>query len=126
MLWLLKVFINLTSEKREAIGYQLRDVNIGAAIIIPLDDKRIETMLQLRPWKLGSQSSTSHWQKFTVFSKAKGEDWLENCSGLISPRYLPDDHTAFNHGIEETKEDERYRQKFLEAKENCVREHAPR
>ncbi len=112
--------------KREAIGYQLRDVNIGAAIITPLDDERIETMLQLRPWKLGSQSSTSHWQEFTVFSKAKGENWLEHCSGLISPRYLPDDHTAFNHGIEETKEDERYREKFLKAKENCVREHAPR
>lgn len=112
--------------KREAIGYHLRDVNIGAAIIIPLDDERIETMLQLRPWKLGSQSSTSHRQEFTVFSKAKGENWLEHCSGLISPRYLPDDHTAFNNGIEETKEDERYRQKFLKAKENCVREHAPR
>lgn len=111
--------------KKEAIGYQLRDVKIGAAIIIPLDDERLETMLQFRPWKLGSQSSISHWQEFTVFSKAKGENWLEHCSGLISPRYLPDDNTAFNHGIEETKEDERYRQNFLKAKENCVREHAP-
>ena len=105
--------------KGKVTGYQLRNVKIGTAMIIPLDD-------QLRPWKLGSQSSTSHWQEFTVFSKAKGEDWQEHCSGLISTRYLPDDNTAFIDGIEDTREDERYMQRFLKAKEICERAHAPR
>lgn len=112
--------------KREVMGYQLRDIKIGTAIIIPLDDERIETMLQLRPWKLGSRSSTSHWQEFTIFSKAKGEDWQENCSGLISTRYVPDNTTAFIDGTEETREDEQYRQRFLKAKKNCIHAHVPR
>lgn len=116
----------LNMGKREVTGYQLRDVKIGTAIIVPLDDERIETMLQIRPWKLGSQSSTSHWQEFTIFSKAKGEGWQEHCSGLISTQYLPENNTNFDDGIEETRQDKRYRQSFLKAKETCVRAHAPR
>ncbi len=116
----------LNSGKGQVAGYQLRDVKIGTAIIVPLDDEQIETMLQLRPWKLGSQSSISYWQEFTIFSKAKGEGWQEHCSGLISTRYMPDDITAFNDETEATREDARNRRKFIKAKETCVRVHAPR
>jgi len=101
---------------REIEGYELRDVLIGKAIVIPDDDSGTETMLSFRPWRLGSQASTAVWQEFTLSSR-NGEGWIQNCSGLVLVKYkstpnplFVDEHAAL---IDE------YRRKFRELETGC-------
>ena len=68
-------------------GFELRDIKIGKPIVVPQHDDGIETSIQMRPWKLGSRADTAVWQEFSIFSKVPGQDWLQNCSGLILADY---------------------------------------
>lgn len=75
-------------------GYELRDVLIGKAIVIPVDDSGTETMLSLRPWRSGSRDLTSAWNEFRLFSR-QGETWELNCTGLVRPKYKSSQNEIF-------------------------------
>lgn len=107
------------SKEREVKGYELRDVNIGRAMIVPHDNEGIETMLQLRPWRIGSQASTAVWQEFIIFSMATGQGWQENCSGLILTHYKPDAPAAFNDGFKKVAQINQHKQQKMELEEGC-------
>ncbi|MCJ1384009.1 hypothetical protein MMC17_007124 [Xylographa soralifera] len=104
---------------KEVDGYEFRDVNISKAMIIPQDDEGIETMIQLRPWRLGSQAPTSVWQEFTIFSLASEVDWQEHCSGLLITHYKLDVPAPFNVGLEENAEIDLHKERLLELKKTC-------
>ncbi len=111
---------------REIKAFELRDIRIGSAIIIPQDEQGVETMLHFRPWKLGSQAPTSVWHEFIIYSRLEKEDWQENCSGLIITHYKPDVPAALNDNLEEILEHEDSRNLFAEAKKQCLKEDSPR
>ncbi|MCJ1392471.1 hypothetical protein MMC18_005338 [Xylographa bjoerkii] len=103
----------------EVDSYEFRDVIISKAMIVPQDDEGIETMIQLRPWKLGSQAPTSVWQEFIIFSLASGVDWQEHCSGLLITHYKLVAPAPFNIGLEENSEIESHKERLLELKRTC-------
>ncbi len=72
---------------RKIKGYELRDIIISKAMVIPAGDRGIETVLSLKPFRHGSQALTSSWQEFELFSRV--EAWELNCSGLIRLEYEP-------------------------------------
>ena len=111
---------------REIKAFELRDIRIGTAIIVPQDEVGVETMLHFRPWKLGTQAPTSVWHEYIIYSRLDKEDWQENCSGLIVTHYKTDVPAVLNDNLENTLERDRYRKLFSEAKENCLREDNPR
>ena len=104
---------------KEIDGYEFRDVNISKAMIIPQDDEGIETMIQLRPWRLGSQAPTSVWQEFTIFSLASEVDWQEHCSGLLITHYKLDAPPPFNVELEQSAEFDLHMERLLELKKAC-------
>ena len=63
-------------------GYNLREVTIGHALVIPED--QVETMLCLRPCDDGSRLSSEGWNEFSIFSVTGNENWTQHCRGLIS------------------------------------------
>ncbi|KAK4118277.1 putative polyketide synthase [Parathielavia appendiculata] len=69
----------------EIEGYELRDVIIGKAIVVPQDEDGVETMLSIKPFRLGSQALTAVWNEFRLYSRK--EVWELNCSGLIRVQY---------------------------------------
>jgi acyl transferase domain-containing protein len=107
-------------------GYELRDIKISKAIMIPQDEEGTETTIQMRPWKLGSRAfpSTSTWQEFVIFSKRNGQDWEENCSGLIQTHY--EQSQTPNETFEEQAQIKQYQQRYLEIKETCTFSEIPR
>ena len=63
-------------------GYQLRDVDILQALIIPESADGVEVQLSLRPCNTKDISATG-WQEFQVCSVTADNTWLEHCRGLI-------------------------------------------
>jgi acyl transferase domain-containing protein len=106
-------------------GYELRDIKISKAIMIPQDEEGTETTIQMRPWKLGSRASTSVWQEFVICSKRNGQGWEENCSGLIHTQYEQKSQTP-NENFEEQAQIKEYQQRYLEIKEACTFNEIPR
>jgi len=72
-------------------GYELKDVLVGNALIVPRDDNGVETQLHLQPWRMGSQARTTAWNEFTIYSRPGNEEWSLNCSGLLRVVYKPND-----------------------------------
>ena len=76
-----------TSDKTKEIeGYQLRDVSVGTAMIVPPDEP-IETKLQFRPWRMGSRLPDAYWQEFSISCRNQQGGWQQHCSGLIAVKY---------------------------------------
>ncbi|KAH7489416.1 Reducing polyketide synthase [Fusarium oxysporum f. sp. matthiolae] len=75
-------------------GYTIRDVNIGSALVVPLD-QTVETRLQLTPWRSGPNVSWSHWTEFTVSSRNESGSWTTNCTGLVSTSYKHETNSTF-------------------------------
>lgn len=94
MIMAIEAMCSRKAEDREVEGYELRDVIIGKAIVIPDNEDGIETMISLKPFRLGSRALTSVWEEFQVYSRA--EQWELNCSGLIRINYKASASTNFD------------------------------
>lgn len=68
---------------RRILGYQLRDVDILQALIVPDTTEGVEVQLTLRPCS-DKTIYAKGWQEFQVFSVTGENKWLEHCKGLIS------------------------------------------
>jgi acyl transferase domain-containing protein len=117
----------VADEDKPIKGYELRDIKISKAIMIPQDEEGSETTIQMRPWKLGSRAATSTWtwQEFVICSKGNGQDWEENCSGLIQIQYEQQPQTS-NENFEEQSQIEEHHQRYLEVKKACTFNEIPR
>ena len=83
-----------TADPNKAVaGYELRDISIRNAIVVPEEDG-IETMLHMKPWRMGSRAPTSAWEEFSIFSRANN-DWVLNCSGLLQVHYQSETNPLF-------------------------------
>ncbi|KAF2419578.1 putative polyketide synthase [Tothia fuscella] len=65
-------------------SYELREISIGQAMIIPETSGEVESMLSLRPYSENSRASSDIWDDFRVSSAAEDGTWTEHCRGLIS------------------------------------------
>ena len=66
------------------MGYKLREVNIGQALVIPESTGEVETVVQLRPYLEGTRVVSDIWDEFCVFSVSSDDRWTEHCRGLVS------------------------------------------
>ncbi|RFN48413.1 putative polyketide synthase [Fusarium flagelliforme] len=64
--------------------FELRDVQIGKAIMINEGDDDLETMFTARPWGTSAVESSNHWWEFRLFTVTETEGWSEHCRGCIA------------------------------------------
>ncbi|KAJ5287127.1 hypothetical protein N7478_002813 [Penicillium angulare] len=86
--------------RNDIAGYQVRDVTIGRALVVPFD-QTVETRLQLAPWRSSAIAGddSSYWTEFKVSSRSESGTWTPNCSGLITPVYHPKGDSASRNGV---------------------------
>ncbi|KAM0326970.1 hypothetical protein ACHAQA_006091 [Verticillium albo-atrum] len=65
-------------------GYELRDLHIGQALVIPDSTEEVETMMTMKPYTESARASSAVWDEFLVYSASEDGSWTENCRGLIS------------------------------------------
>ncbi|KAL8645570.1 MAG: hypothetical protein Q9226_007241, partial [Calogaya cf. arnoldii] len=96
-------------------GFELRDISIRNAIVVPEEDG-IETMLHMRPWRMGSRASTSAWEEFSIFSRANHE-WVLNCSGLLQVHYQSEHNPLFTD--EEAAQNSKHKRAYQDMAGSC-------
>ncbi|KAH7265653.1 uncharacterized protein BKA55DRAFT_590873 [Fusarium redolens] len=64
--------------------FELRDIQIGKAIMISEEDGDLETMFTARPWSTSAVESSNHWWEFRLFTVSENEGWSEHCRGCIA------------------------------------------
>jgi hypothetical protein len=67
-------------------GYDLRQINVSQALVIPEPSGQVETMLCMKPFPESSRSSSGTWHEFFVYSASGTGKWIEHCRGQISIR----------------------------------------
>lgn len=82
-------------------GYQLRDIDIQQALLIPDSTDGAEVQMTLRPAPEKSLHSAG-WKEFQVYSVTPENKWLEHCKGLISAEYT-DEHGQMTPATEVRK-----------------------
>ncbi|KAK3399711.1 putative polyketide synthase [Sordaria brevicollis] len=97
-----------SSGEKKVAGYQLRDVDILNALVVPETSEGIEMQLSLRP---GSERdlSTKGWTEFVVQSVTLDNKWTEHCKGLISVVFGP---AAPKFGVNQPTADSHYRSRI--------------
>ena len=113
----------LVDKTAEVESYELRDIMIENALLIPKDEAGIETMLHLKPWRIGSQSDTANWREFSLFSRPGNSEWQRNCNGLISVKTKATSNPLFVN--EETIRNLEFARRFKDAEEKCDKSEAP-
>ncbi|KAL1888583.1 Type I Iterative PKS [Sporothrix stenoceras] len=85
--------------------YELRDVSLGQALIVPEDTGEVEALISLRPQTESAMDNSTVWHEFFVYSctssatssTAMGapinDTWAEHCRGRIAVRWKEDDST---------------------------------
>ncbi|PGH19323.1 hypothetical protein AJ80_04076 [Polytolypa hystricis UAMH7299] len=104
---------------REVEGYELRDVLIRKAVVIPPDDSGTGTMLCFKPYRVGTRDLNAVWQEFTLFSR-KEDTWETNCTGLVLVKYKSTEDTSL-FADEDKANDDRLREIFLQGEKQCIR-----
>ncbi|KAI1124687.1 putative polyketide synthase [Nemania abortiva] len=79
----------LADKEREVQGFELRDILIGDAVIIPSGEVGISTALHIKPRKSGTRAREPFWYEFTFYSESGDQEVLEHCSGLLWVQYSP-------------------------------------
>lgn len=95
---------------KKAAAFNLRDVRVGKAVVIPDNDVGVEIVLKIRSRKTGSRSNDASWLEFTIFSSDDEKTLSENCSGLLSIEYVVSNATSAQ--LEKSSEDKTLQEKY--------------
>ncbi|KAL9112623.1 MAG: hypothetical protein Q9227_003194 [Pyrenula ochraceoflavens] len=93
----------MADKNRMVKGFELRDILVGRAIVVPSGDAGISVALHMKPRKAGTRATESFWHEFTIFSEPKDADMIEHCSGLLRIEYSPDNKEADVEGPAESQ-----------------------
>ena len=68
----------------EITGYKLREIVIGAALVIPEDPGEVEVAITLKSYSDSIKSPSDLWDEFIISSVSGDDRWTEHCRGLVS------------------------------------------
>lgn len=76
-------------------GYELRDVDIKTALVIPDVSDGVEVQLSLQA--CSDQMLENDWNQFVICSPVESGSWVEHCKGLVRVlKAVRDDTTSWN------------------------------
>ena len=79
----------LADKTKTVQNYELRDILINRAFIVP-PDEGISMVLHMKPRKIGTKGTDAPWLEFTVYSQSNDGEYTEHCSGLLQILYCSD------------------------------------
>ena len=94
---------------RSAESFELREISISRALIIPASDPGIDVFTSLRPRKAGSApEDMSPWYEFSFSSlevpETEASKYVEHARGLVAIRYHPQASESFTNMDEKSAE----------------------
>lgn len=83
------------SGHKTIVGYELRDIDILNALVVPETSEGVEVQLQLQPCNERVLSNIG-WTEFQVQSVNSDNKWTEHCRGLISVQFSAAESSSTN------------------------------
>lgn len=77
----------LADKSANVEGYELRDVVIGRALVVPTTERGIATALHMKKRRVGTKANEAFWYEFTLYSEPLDQEPVEHCSGLLQIQY---------------------------------------
>ena len=71
------------SESKSASSFELREVTIGQALVIPDDSGEAEIIFSMRPFSTSVQFPSDVWNEFSISSVSPDNRWTEHARGLV-------------------------------------------
>ncbi|RFU23814.1 hypothetical protein B7463_g12524, partial [Scytalidium lignicola] len=65
------------------VSFELREVSIGQALVVPDDTGEVEVILSLRPFSVSVRAPSDQWNEFSVSSVSPDNRWTEHSRGLV-------------------------------------------
>lgn len=103
-------------------GYKLREITIGAALIIPEESGEAEVLMTFRPHVESLRSPSDLWDEFCVFSVTEDNSWTEHCRGLISVQTPQKSANLIDGDLHNNVEKETFIKNAAEIKAKCVKD----
>lgn len=100
-------------------SFELREITIIKALVIPEPDDGVEVFLHLKPRKVGLKAGEALWFDFSFYSLGLDGNHAEHSSGLLKIEYKTE-ASDIEGGAEMTAEYTACRQKYKEASQECV------
>nr|QIX11475.1 polyketide synthase [Cladonia metacorallifera]UUR48181.1 polyketide synthase 28 [Cladonia metacorallifera] len=106
-------------------AYELRNVYIETALMIPSSDDGIEVLLQFTPSITAQQHTMVH--DFSIVSRGPAEHvWAKNCSGQIITHLEDKDHSDWPGISEQDHTLALHNERFASARRPCVKVKKPK
>ena len=106
-------------------AYELRNVHIERALMIPSSDDGIEVLLQFTPVTTERQQTIVH--DFSIVSRGPAEHaWAKNCSGQIVTHLEDKDHPGWPGISEQDYALALHNDRFASARRTCVKVKKPK
>lgn len=108
------------TERKHVVGFNIRELTISRALVIPQTDTGVEVMFHMRPFNSSSKSLSDTWMDFRVFSwAAPSSGWNEHCRGLISVVYQRSPNEV-DAGKERQEAQKTYAHRLGDAVQSCT------
>jgi NADPH:quinone reductase-like Zn-dependent oxidoreductase/ubiquinone/menaquinone biosynthesis C-methylase UbiE len=77
----------------DVASFELKEVTIGQALVVPEDTGEVEMLLSLRPFSTSIRSPSGVWNEFCISSVSPNNRWTDHSRGLIrvNKAYKPND-----------------------------------
>ncbi len=110
---------------KKVSAYELRNVYIERALMIPSSDDGIEVLLQFSPSTTARQGTIIH--DFSIVSRGPAEHaWAKNCSGQIVTHLEDKDHLGWPGISEQDYALALHNDRFASARRTCVKVKKPK
>ena len=104
------------------IGYRLREISVGSALIIPEQSGEIEVLTTFKPYSDSMRSPSDIWDEFCVFSVTEDNSWTEHCRGLVSVATPQKSANVIDGDVQAAAEKRCHMDVIAEAEERCVKD----
>ena len=115
----------LAEENKSVDSFELRDVNLSRAFVLPSDDTKVTMTLTMKPRKLGVKGSEKPWTEFTVYAQVGDEPITEQCCGLVMTHYVKETVDS-EEAAEKDAEWKAVKEEYAEALKACEKPIEPK
>ena len=106
-------------------SYELRNITIGKALIVPDNADGVEIVFCLRPEFSSTGGSSQAWTEFRVLSYLDKDEWSQHCQGQITVKYENATTDAVEAHREKVHKDSACHELFASARKRCQKTHTP-
>ncbi|KAK6812394.1 hypothetical protein RU639_011774 [Aspergillus parasiticus] len=100
-------------------GFELRELSVSKALVIPNNDIGVEVYINLKRRKLGLGSGAGTWFEFTYYSCQDSDTFMEHAAGLLQIQYSKE-FTEIDGGKEAREEILAYNERWNSKRASCL------